>query len=690
MRKMFYPDSVMIYGVSESSKNLGRNTAENLERFGFNGAVYLVGREGGKLNGREIYRHIEDIDAVPDLAVFLIPARAIPDVLERCGRKGIPYAVIQSAGFSEFTEEGRRLEEQLLEISRKWNIRFMGPNCIGTINLDHGMVLPFVPMYPDAMMKGPVSVISQSGGFVIDAIRILTLENIGFNKAISIGNKLNLNECDYLSYFMSDPETRIIGMYLENLTDGRRLMELARQTDKPVVILKANRSATSHEIAQFHTTALAGDDEVATAAMKQAGIHRAQTLQEMTDAFKVFTLPPIRGRKIGVVCRSGGQAVLLADAVHHHGFELAGFSDQLFDYVRKEVRAGVIRMTNPLDLGDVYDIRFYIRIIEKALQEPDVNGLVFGHTYMHGVNIPPTQELIRSAKSLSDRYQKPVVFFMIAGKKYYFMLKGTADFPIFADPEQAIHSLALSLRHSENRSAARSRPFDQMAPPAVARTAESAKSTGFMDPGEAFQMLRSSGLPVAAFALAESETAALAAAEAIGYPIALKTASSNILHKTEAKGVILDIPGPRALRDACGEMKAEVYLVQKMAGPGREVIIGGRRDREFGPVILFGLGGVFTEVLRDVALRVCPIDRAQALAMIEETRGARILKGFRGQAAADIEALADCLVNVSKLLAAAPEIGNLDINPLLVFEKGGGCLVVDAKVERVQPSVNAP
>lgn len=204
-----------------------------------------------------------------------------------------------------------------------------------------------------------------------------------------------------------------------------------------------------------------------------------------------------------------------------------------------------------------------------------------------------------------------------------------------------------------------------------------------MEPGEVFRLLKSSGLPVADFALADSTAAALAAAKEIGYPVALKTAAPNILHKTEARGVILDIPGPRALRDACGEMKADVYLVQKMAGPGQEVIIGGRRDREFGPVILFGLGGVFTEVLRDVALRVCPIDRAQALDMIEETKGARILKGFRGQAAADIGALADCLVSVSKLLTARPEIANLDMNPLLVFEQNRGCLVVDAKIESV-------
>ena len=683
MQKMFYPESVMVYGVSDSPNNLGRNTVENLERFGFKGSVYLVGRKGSELNGRKIYRHIEDIDAVPDLAVFLIPAKAIPDMMERCGRKGIPYAVIQSAGFSEFTEEGRQLEAKLLETAGKWNIRFMGPNCIGTINLDNGLVLPFVPMYPDAMLKGPVSIISQSGGVVIDGMRLLTFENIGFNKSISIGNKLNLNECDYLSYFMSDPETRMIGMYLENFTDGRRLMALAQQTDKPIVILKANKSASSHQIAQFHTTALAGDDEATNAALKQVGIHRAQTLQEMIDDFKIFSLPLIRGRKIGVICRSGGQAVMLADAVHQHGFELAKFSDPVFDYVKKEVRAGVIRMTNPLDLGDVFDTRIYIRIIEKVLQEPDVDGVVFGHTYLHGVSIPPTQELIRSAKILSDRYQKPVVFLIIAGKKYFFTLKETADFPIFADPEQALKSLSLSREHFTNRLAFHKDPLLSSLPMATDRKVESTPKQGIMNPDEVFHLLKSYGLPVADFAMTGNITEALNAAERIGYPVALKMASPGILHKTEAKGVILDITHPQALADACRNMKADAYLIQKMAAPGQEVIIGGRRDQEFGPVILFGLGGLFTEVLGDVALRICPIHTAQALAMIEETKGARILKGFRGHAAADRKALADCLVKVSKLLVENPDIGNLDVNPLFVFEKNKGCLVVDAKMERI-------
>ena len=681
MHKMFYPESVMIYGVSSSPGNLSRNTVENLERFGFQGSVYMVGREGGEFNGRKIYQHIEDIETVPDLAVFLIPAKAIPDVLEQCGEKGIPYALIQSAGFSEFTEGGRKLEEKLLDIARHWNIRFMGPNCIGTINLDNGLVLPFVPMYPDAMKKGPVSLISQSGGMVVDGLRLLTFENIGVNKAVSIGNKLNLNECDYLEYLISDKETRVIGIYLENFADGRRLMDLARKTEKPIVVLKANRSTSSHQIANFHTTALAGDDDVADAALKQAGIHRVRTLMEMADALKIFSLPSMKEKKVGVVCRSGGQAVILADAVHRHGFALAEFSDHVFDHVRKEIRAGVIRMTNPLDLGDVFDIRFYEEVIEKVLQEPEVSGVVFGHLYIHAVSIPPTQALIRAAKRLSEQYQKPVVFFMIASKKFFFTLKDTDDFPIFADPEQAVQAMAVSLQHHENQAmrAAKQHPVPVRIKPEV--FASSGATPEFMDPAESFGLLKSYGLPVADFAVAGNLTEAINAAENMGYPVALKIAAPEILHKTEARGVHLNLADGQTLSDAFGSMNTDRVIVQKMSSPGREVIIGGRQDREFGPVILFGLGGIFVEVIRDVAMRICPIDRGEAGRLIEDTKGARILRGYRNQAPSDLEALKDCLVKVSQLLVEHPEVQNLDINPMLIFDEGQGCLIVDVKIQ---------
>ncbi|MBT8489414.1 MAG: CoA-binding protein, partial [Deltaproteobacteria bacterium] len=437
MHTLFYPKSVMVVGVSSDQFNLGKQIVDNLDRFGFQGPVYPVGHEGGELNGRKISRRIEDVDAVPDLAVFLIPARYIPDALDVCGEKGIRYAVIESAGFNEYGGVGTDLKQKVLNVAGKWGIRFVGPNCISIINLENGMTLPFVPLDPSMTKKGHVSLASQSGGVIFDSIRLFDFENIGFDKLISMGNKLNLNENDYLDFLVSDQGTHIIGLYLEGISDGRALMNHAFQTEKPILVLKANTNASSSAVARFHTAALAGDDQVADAAMRQAGLLRVQNLQELMDCFKIFSLPVMKGSRLAVLCRSGGQAVLFADATHRHDFQLAQLSDGFFEMVRKETRAGVIRMTNPLDLGDVFDVNIHIGIMEKALREEEVDGLVFGHLYVSEMELEATEKLIKAARSLSLKYGKPVVFAMISEREQWFRMKHIADFPVYYEPDYA-------------------------------------------------------------------------------------------------------------------------------------------------------------------------------------------------------------------------------------------------------------
>jgi acetyltransferase len=380
---------------------------------------------------------------------------------------------------------------------------------------------------------------------------------------------------------------------------------------------------------------------------------------------------------------------MLADAAHRHGFTLAGFSERIFDHVRKEIRAGVIRMTNPLDLGDVFDIRFYEEILEKVLQEPGVDGVVFGHTYTHGAAVPATQGLIRATKKLSQHYDKPVVFFIIAGRDELFTLRETEDIPIFADAEQAVQALAASRRQHASPPV---RTGPQPSGSGRSRTHEKAGATStspvsFLDPEASFRLLMAYDLPVADFSVVEGSGQACRAAEKIGYPVALKIASPDILHKTDVTGVHLNLKNRRALVHAFRTMTADRVMVQKMSSPGREIIIGGRQDREFGPVILFGLGGIFVEVIRDVAMRVCPIDDDEAGRMIEETKGFRILEGFRGQPPADLAFIKTCLTGVSRLLVEHPEVRNLDINPMLVFDKGRGGLVVDVKIQVHGPRV---
>jgi acyl-CoA synthetase (NDP forming) len=680
VRTFFYPESIMVVGVSETPTNLGRHIVENLDRFHFKGELYLVGKEGGSLNGRKIYARIEEIDASVDLVVFLIPAPFIPEALEVCGRKGIRYAVIESGGFSEFTDENMRLDEQVIEIAKRWHIRFVGPNCISIINLENGVVLPFVLLDPGVLATGPISFVAQSGGIVNSILRLCSNDNLGVNKFISMGNKLDLDENDYLEFLISDQGTKSIGLYLESVSNGRRLMDLAASSQKPVVVIKSNTNTTSNQIARFHTAALAGDDEVVSSALRRAGIHRVHTLQEMINAFKIFNLPLMKGPNLAILSRSGGSAVMAADSASRHGFGLPPFSEDFLQYVRKGARAGVIRMTNPLDLGDVFDLDFYREVMHRALQEKGIDGVLFSHAYLSGIDSMSTKYLIRAAKEFSHLYQKPVVLCMIPNFDEWFMMRRTTDFPIFTEPEDALKALGISLAYHNDRMARASHPrtrFDLSAPKAQDNERVSPRILG---PAEALELLRQYEIPVPAYRLAKDHEEAVQAAELIGYPVALKTADSKVIHKTELGGVRLNIGDRHELKEALQGIPGDRFLVQRMVGAGHEVFIGGKDDPEFGPVILFGMGGIFVEALNDVVINVAPITERVAGEMIDGVQGSALLKGFRGGIKADLNALKECLVRVSRLLYEHGEIQQLDINPLVVLPEGRGCQAVDAKI----------
>ena len=678
MEKFFHPQSVVVFGVSPSPTNLARNIIGNLHRFGFHGAVFAVGKDGGEFEGVKIHASVEDVPGIPELAVILLPARHVPEVIEACGRKGIRHAIIESGGFSEYAAQGQDLEKEVLETARRWGMRIVGPNCISIVNLENGLVLPFVPLEDREINKGNISIVAQSGGIALDCMRLLSYENLGANKLISMGNKLDVNENDFLEYLKNDDATRAIGFYLENIADGRGLMRLAGSTDKPLVVLKANTNPASNSAARFHTAALAGDDEVVTAALRQAGIHRVQNLREMMDCFKVFSLPVIKGRRLAVLGRSGGQAVLLADAVHRYGFQLAELSDDFFSHVRQHVRAGVIRMSNPLDMGDIFDIDAYAGIVEKALSEDGVDGVVFSHAYVATFEVGPSRRLLEASIALSHRYGKPVIPCIIPEKHTWFSMKEEARAFLFDDVDEALKALERSLWHHEVHSCKKTQPPSTVA---KAKKKLSVLNGGFMKPSEAFALLASCGIPIAAVAAVNGADEAAKAAKRFRYPVALKTAAPGVLHKTEAGGVVLNIASEKELRKAFRAMKTPNHIVQKMAPAGTEVIIGARKDNEFGHVVLLGLGGIFVELLRDAAMRVVPVTVRDAETMVLEIKGSGLLKGFRGKGPLDVKALSQCIARVSKLLVDHPEIRNIDINPLVLYNKGNGCIAVDAKIE---------
>jgi len=679
VKSFFYPGSVVIIGVSNSPSNLGRSIAENLERFRFKGSVYLVGQKTGYLKGKRIFSNIEELDTVPDLAILLTPADTIVEMLDNCGRKGIHRAIIETAGFSELGEEKKALEKEIINRALKWNMKFIGPNCIGIINMENSLALPFVPFGAEEIKNGHISIISQSGGIIHETVRRACIENLGLNKLISIGNKLMVDEDDLLEFLISDPTTLTIGIYLENITRGKHLMGLAQSTDKPIIFLKANASPAGREIAKFHTSALFGDNLVAEAALREAGIHRVQDLEEMINCYKIFTLPAMKGPKVAMVARSGGLAVILADTAYRYHFKLSRFSQDLLNTVRRKTRAGVIRLTNPLDLGDLFDVDFYIEIVEQILQETDVDGMVFFHSYGMLEDFIPTQRLIKSLHELSYAYRKPVVLCVAPDKENWFKIKELTDFPIFSGIDSAFRALYRSFKHFEYRSK-QNRPVS----PTMVSIKTKRKSnvpSGIMDTVETFELLRSYNFRIADYRVAKNNEAGSKAAGTIGYPVALKVVRPFILHKTDNNGVKLNIGNDNALRDAFNDMQGEEYIVQKMIPAGYETIIGGKQDIEFGPVVLFGLGGIFAEVFKNISIRLAPIDEETARKMIEETSGGVILKGYRGQPPSDINDLSRCLVNLSRLLFEHPEIINIDINPLIVLGNGNGCQVVDAKIK---------
>ncbi|OPX95952.1 MAG: succinyl-CoA synthetase subunit alpha [Syntrophorhabdus sp. PtaU1.Bin002] len=680
MEKFFYPQSIAIFGISDSPGNLALYVLENLDRFGFTGRIYAIGRTEKEINGRRVYTRLEDVPEVPDLAVLVIPAPAMPDVLESCGRKGMRHAVIEAAGFSELADERKALEHEIMRITRDAGITCLGPNCVGVINKENGLCTPFIPFTHDEMREGGNSFITQSGGLLHDIIHRCAADNLGLDKLVSIGNKLMIDENDVLEYLIHDRGTHAIAVYLEDISNGRRLMELASRTTKPIMMLKGNASPASREIASFHTAALAGDAAVAAAAFKQAGIHHVENIQDAVDCFKIFDLPLLKGPNLAIIGRSGGQGVLLADQAHHLGFALPKLPSSFFDEIGKHTKAGVIRSTNPVDLGDVWDDLFYVEAVEMALKVKEIDGVVFYFEY--GINHDVTFEILKGVEKACCSCQKPVAFCIVPDRSVWFSLRYSRPFPFFTESDRAFSALRRSLDHFR-------RTEREVSKRSVFQISEREKMTEdvprILPVSETLSLMEEYGIPVVPYGLAGNRAEAIEASGRIGYPVVLKRAEPPVVHKTEAGAVHLNIKNNIELERATKAMAGDLYLIQEMARDGIDTIVGGKRDPEFGPVVIFGLGGIFVEVLKDVTIRVAPISERDAREMIDEIKGAPLLKGARGKAVADTESLARAIAAVSRLLVDQPGIQTIDINPLRVFEEGKGCSALDVKMEYVGP-----
>ena len=449
MERIFEASSVALIGVSERPGNLGLNILQNLIDWGYEGKIYCVNPKGGEALGYPIYASVSEIPGSVDLASVIVPAPVVPDVVDECGRKGITHLAIPAGGFDEFGGGGTAARDALVEAARRNGIRFVGPNCLTVINAHTGLCLPFVPVPPD-LLRGGASIITQSGGIGLDFLARLKDDNTGFSKFISVGNKTDLDEVDFLEYLGRDVSTEVICMYLEDAARGRELLETARAVDKPILAYKANVEPLTRESAQSHTAALANDDDVLSGAFEQAGILRVDRLAHLAGYAKVFNLPPLRGNRVALVSPTGGILVLASDQCARRGFEFPSLPPSLVEDIKAHLRAGVINISNPVDLGDVHDADARVYIIDRLLEQDFIDGVIMlliarlsSGDQIRG-NIQSLQKnILPDLGAAIKKHNKPLVFSLLCTGEVRIGSRRQVDFPIFDDVEEAVDAAAV-------------------------------------------------------------------------------------------------------------------------------------------------------------------------------------------------------------------------------------------------------
>ncbi|MCG6982534.1 MAG: acetate--CoA ligase family protein [Deltaproteobacteria bacterium] len=694
MKDFFYPETVAVVGVSSSPTNLARAIVYHLIEFRYTGKIYLVGPKGGSFMDHPIYPTISHISDQIDLAAILTPASTLPEIMEMCGQKDIKRVVIESAGFSELGDDKKGLEQQLVTIAGKYGIRFIGPNCIGVINKENGLATPFMP-FRNTFDLGPLSIISQSGGVGGALLNELANENLGFNKFASIGNKLDTDENDLLEFLLNDRGTETVFLYLEGIADGRRLMETAFRSSKPILAHKSNTSEASTRIARSHTGSLSASEEVVNAAFRQCSIHRVTDMNSTLTAIKAHALPPMRGNRLAVISRSGGHAVVAADAAAKYGFVLQPFPGDFLKMVESRLRAGVIRLGNPMDLGDLFDFDLFHEIVSNTLARDDIDGMLVVLNYNGIFFEEDSRSLVGKIKEVCLQGKKPVALCVVTtGEEWRLNRCNHPNFPMFTEPEEAAYALSISRDYCQrivsSFKEAETFVVDKKQPLAILAEAGSRQAQQ-LTTAKSFEILETYSVPLAPWGQARNSEEAVKRAAAFGLPVAMKVMGEEFIHKSDVGGVLLNLSNEdevkagyhrlaAIIQTTASRPKEEAILVQKMVTEGYEVFVGAKQDPVFGPVILTGLGGVYVEIFGDVARRVAPVSAEEAGRMFGEIRGSQLLKGVRGQPPGDLEALVHIVQRVSQLACDLPQIQELDLNPIMVLPKGRGCLVVDCRM----------
>jgi len=687
---MFNPDSIAVIGASRDVGSVGHSILMNLKKT-YRGRIYPVNPKADVIEGLKCYKSVKEIPDKVDLAVIVVPNKIVPQVLEECGQKKVKYVIVISAGFRETGTEGARLERECLGIVKEYGMRLLGPNCLGIIDTHTPMNATFAA---GMAKKGNIAFMSQSGALCTAILDWTLVENVGFSKFVSLGNKADLNETDFLEVFYRDDETDVILAYLEGIKEGRRFIELARKVSKkkPIIILKSGTSTAGLRAVSSHTGTLAGSETAYQTAFKQYGILRARSVEEMFDWARAFsTQPRINGDRIAIVTNAGGPGILATDACEREGLRLARFSDETVKRLR-EALPPAANFYNPVDvLGDARPDR-YRYALEAVMEDEGVDGVLCIVTPQA---MTKSEEVAEVIVEISRKYRKPILCSFMGGE---LMEKGVKilrenGIPNYLDPERAAKTFKAMVTFEENRKRERGGFVNfEVNRERVRSIINEARRKGITYLGlETLDILDAYGIPVVKSRIVKNEEEAVKASRELGYPVVMKILSPQIIHKSDVGGVVVGIQSDEEAKLGYNKIienvkryvpDAEIkgVLVQQMVSGGIETIVGSTKDAQFDNMLMFGLGGIYVEVLKDVSFRLAPITREEAREMIDEIKSGRILKGYRGSEGYDVEAIEDVLLRVSQLITDFPEILELDINPLVVFEKGKGCIAVDARL----------
>jgi len=705
---LFQPKSVALIGASSNSKKYGYWTAKSLVENKFEGDIYLVSRSGGELFGHTTYPDILSVPGDVDLAILAIAPKFILPVMEQCVEKGVKCAIVVSTGFGEVGPEGKELERKMLEIARKGNMRVQGPNCMGTYSAAKSMNASIIDL-----ASGPMSLVLQSGNFGIDINFNAKARNLGYSCWATIGNQMDMRFHDFVEYIETDDNTKVLLLYMEGLRveseeDGRKFIEAAKRTaaKTPIAAIKIGRSAAGARAAASHTGSLAGSEKIFDAALKQAGIIRVDSPGQLLDAAEAFSkCKPAKGKRIAILTDGGGHGVMATDFAEKFDLEAPVLSDATQSKL-KEILMPHCPIKNPVDLAGTPEADMWVfdRCLDVLLKDPDVDGILIVGLYGGYADLSEEFKVLEMdvAKSMTEKIaesDKPVVMHSIYAPQRPECLEYISEngVPVFGEVDAAVRTMGLLSNYSDLKKSLKEEAGEELPDmpsdrkekaEAILKAVKDSGRTSLVET-EARDVLRCYGLDLTEDYLATTADEAAAFYKNIGGKVVMKIVSPDILHKTDAGGVALNIDSEDKAREAFEQLvkngrryksDADIFgvMMTTMLPGGVECIIGSSHDNTFGPTVMFGLGGIFVEILKDVAFRVAPVNMPSCRSMIREIKGLGMLQGARGTKPCDLEALAETACVISQLVNELRDIAEVDLNPVFAWEKG--LAIADARI----------